>query len=110
MTTRNGFVRRHTAGYADDSICPYCFLTVSTVQGGANLLEMEMRHRCDPMTKVESPQLLRNVASTGKGSAYLSAPDTTSAEQEEILRRLKKYGRKQGLAIVEKETGNKSPA
>jgi hypothetical protein len=109
MNTRNGFIKRHTVGSADDSICPYCFLTVSAVRGGANLREMETRHKCDPMTKVESPKHLKGIVSMGVGfeeylsedclfEGYLSAPNTTDAERKKILQRLKKYGRKQSLS------------
>jgi hypothetical protein len=43
------FARRQNAGAAEDSICLRCFLTVSTVKGGANLRLMERLHKCDPI-------------------------------------------------------------
>lgn len=112
MTTRNGFVRRRTAGSAEDSICPYCFLTVSAVQGGANLQEMEMRHTCDPMTTVDSRNVPAGVVVIGAFEDYSfeeswfedRSLNLTDAEQKTILNRLKKHGR-QGLVVV-KRAGN----
>jgi hypothetical protein len=49
MITRNAFARRHNAGSTENSICLKCFLTVSALEGGPNLREMETRHKCDPM-------------------------------------------------------------
>ena len=116
MITRNDFFRRHTVGSADDSICLHCFLTVSAVQGGANLREMEMRHKCDPRTMIRPRKAHEVVVSIGHRfrdyiseerflEGYLSAPNAADAEREKILQRLKKYGRKQGLAII-KRAGN----
>jgi hypothetical protein len=83
------------------------------VQGGANLREMEKRHKCDPMTTVNSPKNADRIVSIEDGfedylfedwwfEEYEPAPNTTDADQEKILRRLKKYGRKQSLAIVKR--------
>jgi hypothetical protein len=111
MIAPNGFVRRNTDGYGYDSICLHCFLTVSAVEGGANLREMEMRHKCDPMTMIHPSKAHEVVVSIDEGFAeylfedrlfddFMSEPDTTEADQEKILLRLRKYGRKQGLSII----------
>jgi hypothetical protein len=113
MITHNGFIRRNIDNYAYDSICVRCFLTVAAVQGGANLGEMEKRHKCDPMTMVDSPKIAERVVSvTGRFEDYLfddswfedyqSATNTTDADQETIRLRLKEYGRKPGLAIIQR--------
>jgi hypothetical protein len=119
MNARNGFVRRHSDDSAVDSICLHCFLTVSAVQGGANLSEMEMRHKCDPMTTIPPQKNHEVVVFINEAFGdYLfedpsfedfpSAPDTTEADLEKILQRLRKYCQRQGLSIMKKRTGNGS--
>jgi hypothetical protein len=116
MVIRKEFATRHSEGSADNSICLHCFLTVSAVQGGANLREMERRHKCDPMTTVDCPKTRERVVPIREGfedflfedswfEDYQSALNTTDAEQEKILRRLRKYGRKMELSII-RRAGN----
>lgn len=111
MVIRKEFVRRHSEESAEGSICLHCFLTVAAVQGGANLREMERRHKCDPMTMVNPRKIPEGVVAIREGfedylfedrlsEDYRSALNTMDEEQEKILQRLKKYGRKQGLAII----------
>jgi hypothetical protein len=96
-----------------------CLVTVSAVQGGANLREMEMRHTCDPMTTIPYQKIHEVVVSIDGGIGdyffddrlsedFLSAPDTTEADRKKILKRLRKYCQREGLSIIKKRTGNRS--
>jgi hypothetical protein len=111
MIPQNSFVRRYTDGCAYDSICLDCLLTVSAVQGGANLREMEMRHKCDPMKTIPSQKIREVVVSIDGGIGdylfddrssedFLSAPGTAEADRKKILKRLRKYCQREGLSII----------
>jgi hypothetical protein len=100
MITPNTFARRHNAGSTENSICLKCFLTVSALEGGPNLREMETRHKCDPMNLFYSRETPTGTASTRKEvEYYLSAPDTNGGEQEEIIRRMRSTIAKKGLVV-----------
>jgi hypothetical protein len=100
MITRNAFARRHNAGSTENSICLKCFLTVSALEGGPNLREMETRHKCDPMNLFYSRETPTGTASIRKEvEYYLSAPNTTGGEQEEIIRRMRSTIAKKGLVV-----------
>lgn len=90
MITSNTFARRHHAGPTENSVCLKCFVTVSALEGGPNLREVEARHKCDPMNLFYSRETRAGTASTRKEvEYYLSAPNATGGEQEEIIWRMR---------------------
>jgi len=91
MIKPTAFARKHNAASAEESLCLKCFVTISTVEGGPDLREMERRHKCDPMNLFYSRETAAGTAFTRKESEYfLSVPKTIGAgEQQEIIRRIR---------------------